>query len=348
MEELRQHITNQRVTCDIIISEDALLRFSSIATELTGKFRKALLITPEDMAPGAVALVEKTIIGAGYHLASKNAPKTHTEKDLTYVLGVMSEAELTKDGLLVAFGPNGCLELCAYAAALWCESIPYIAIPTELASVVSLPTHLTPLSCSGRACVTPPFRVDALLCQKDLLEPTRDVAMAVTAIQAAVVDGQDALLEVARLQMAKNPYELALLAARWAGRADAAANITVRTGLSYGYEFARALHSLAPDTPFELALAEGMRFSARLSVSLLDTNIDFVCLQDRLLEEAGAHLITAPARAAAIEKAFLAELALYTQRMLVALPYAPGRVRLVPVPKELLEEHIEAWTESRK
>ena len=62
-----------------------------------------------------------------------------------------------------------------------------------------------------------------------------------------------------------------------------------RECLNYGHTLGHAVEALAGYGTFShgAAVAEGMRFAARLGVALADTPLDFVRMQDELLDDLG-------------------------------------------------------------
>lgn len=103
----------------------------------------------------------------------------------------------------------------------------------------------------------------------------------------------------------------------------------------------------APALPYNEAVfrAESMRFSARLAAALGKLSVDDVLLQDELLDTFKLGYVEAR-----IEPSLLANTLERLQfeknrRLSLALPLALGRVRLTPVPTELLREHVMAWCE---
>ena len=67
--------------------------------------------------------------------------------------------------------------------------------------------------------------------------------------------------------------------------ADKTESRGVRECLNYGHTLGHAVEALAGFGTFShgAAVAEGMRFAARLGVALADTPLDFVLMQDELL-----------------------------------------------------------------
>ena len=69
--------------------------------------------------------------------------------------------------------------------------------------------------------------------------------------------------------------------------ADKTESRGVRECLNYGHTLGHAVEALAGYGTFShgAAVAEGMRFAARLGVALADTPLDFVRMQDELLDD---------------------------------------------------------------
>lgn len=348
MKPLRQNIMSNGRSCDIVVSDDALSQFASLAHGLTGKAGRALVFVASEVSSDQQTLLEKTCIAAEYNTTCKHYSVERSLKGLLCVLHEAEKCELTKDDLFVALGPTFHVETLAYAAAMWCKGTPYIAFPTELSALISLPSHPCALEVKKHALAEPNFRVDACLAEPTFLASDDKVAVGVLATQAAVAESKEALDEVARLLVYGNAYELAVLGARWTGNVSSATHASLRGALKYGTEFALALCSAIPGLSFLEALGEGMRFSSRLAVSALDCSLDLVQLQDKLLKKIGARFAKTDISADVLFDIFMQELYRRERRLLLALPFTAGRIRQVPVEKDLVKEHIEAWTESRK
>ena len=99
--------------------------------------------------------------------------------------------------------------------------------------------------------------------------------------------------------------------------------------------------------PESALLADAMRFAARLSVAGENLSIDDMFTQDELLERLGLGTVKAAVDADELVAAIQKERFARTNRFMLALPRALGRVRLTAVETETLTEHVRAWCASR-
>ena len=139
----------------------------------------------------------------------------------------------------------------------------------------------------------------------------------------------------------------ALEAARGVGRVNASTSVAVRRSLSYGETFARALGRFLPGVGWGLRLGEGLRFAARLAVGAVEGDVDLVFAQDALLDRLSVPEVPCALDPAALGRAFREEELARTNRAMVALPHAVGRVRMAAVDDAVLAEHLDAWCAAR-
>ncbi len=368
-------------------AEDVEQAFSTYAPSLTGKPGHALFVYCPELSGEVKANIERTCVSAGYTTEAVCFEQKRLLSDVDGLLGELSQAGLSKEDLLVVAGDAELVSIVSYAGALWCGGMPTVAFATSLFALMTTPSNPLPLYArpgDALALVCPPGRLDACYSSRALLEAGDDASLVgasgavgmggtsgtsgasgavgvsgasgaqdalVLALQAAVCDGEEALKEYARLveeQSTQAECELAVLSARWIGRIRAATSAAKRASLEYGRELADTLAVLLPDVPPAQAHAEGMRFSSRLGVSALDGDVDLVYTQDALLDAAGFSELVCDLNAQTVYDTFLQTLHKRERRLLMALPYRVGSVRVLPLDQAILLEHIEAWCESRR
>ena len=94
-------------------------------------------------------------------------------------------------------------------------------------------------------------------------------------------------------------------------------------------------------------LADALRFCARLAVASGELSIDDMFTQDELLERLELGSVDCLVDADALYDALRAERFLRTNRFMVEVPRALGRVRLTNVEEATLREHVGAWCAAR-
>ena len=132
------------------------------------------------------------------------------------------------------------------------------------------------------------------------------------------------------------------------GKVASSSSVAIRQSVEYGQALRHALRAVVPaDVPESALLAEALRFSARLSAAREELSLDDMFTQDELLERLGLGYVECPVDADALLAAIKKERFSRTNRFMLALPRAIGRVRLAAVEPDALAEHVAAWCASR-
>lgn len=265
---------------------------------------------------------------------------------------------ITADDLCCAVGDADLMSVVAFVAGSWCSQTTLLAIPLDEPALLDGALIPRPLDVSGLAEAVS-VRVGArhVLLDFDLVlgEPDGEASRyARTLMVASAMAGSERVFSElwdradAIGEGDEEAYTTQLLAtAKSRGQACSSTAIAIRQSLAYGQAFARALAGLARDGGLELApsllLAEGLRFSARLACGMGKLSVDDMLAQDELLETLGVGGVALDADGGALVGALRRELFLRSNRSMLLLPLAIGRVRLSTVPDDVLEEHAAAW-----
>ncbi len=273
--------------------------------------------------------------------------------------GLLLEARITADDLVVVIGGEETLSCAALACSLWCGGVSLVEVPTSAPVAVTAAVTPRPLDIPGgpgmlRHDGAPRFSVvDVRLFD---LDPTHEELLHAFANMAATAacdsnkaferlwDSADDLVAGDEQVILRQLLD----AVKSRGRVVASTSAATRQSIAYGEELAGALRSVLGNTvPASSLVADGLRFSARLAVALDQLSVDDMFTQDELLERLGLGTTEAAVDPQALVAAMREERFRRTSRFMVATPRALGRVRLTAVPDELLEEHVTAWCASR-
>ena len=131
--------------------------------------------------------------------------------------------------------------------------------------------------------------------------------------------------------------------------ADKTESRGVRECLNYGHTLGHAVEALAGFGTFShgAAVAEGMRFAARLGVALADTPLDFVRMQDELLDDLGLPALGWAADPADMLDAMKRDKKARGGKVRFVLPRDVGDWELVDVEDDVILEHLAAWQGSK-
>lgn len=321
----------------------ALVAGPEAPAELVESLRMNLAAEGFDVRPVALA-------SGGCDLASLEA-----------MLALLAETRVTADDLVCVAGGARTLSVASYACPSWCGGVSLAEVPCDLPSAVAAATTPLPLDAAGRLGVLSQdgsARYTALDLDLFDLDPAGEelpLALALM-VQTATCDSDRAFGKLwdASADLAAGDKDA------WAeqlppsvksrGKVASASSVAIRASLEFGTTFADALTALAPvPVSRAVALADGMRFASRLAVGQENLSIDDMFTIDELLERLGlgtAPAAAAPEPAALVEKIHELRLA-RTNRFMLAVPRALGRVRLTAITDDLLAEHAAAWCASR-
>ncbi len=273
--------------------------------------------------------------------------------------GELARVGVTSDDLIVAVGREESLSLAAAASAHWCGHTMLAAVPLDFSAAISAGVTPRALDVAGapRSVVTEGCArfevVDLEVLQR--LSSAEDVLYARAQMVAAAMADSDkafgALWDAAGLISAGEPGALvdALTEGiRSKGKVVSSTSVAIRQSADYGQTLMRALREVVgPDVPASALLADAMRFAARLAAASEQLSIDDMFTQDELLEKLGLGTVEVSVDAAELVEAVKRERFARTNRFMLALPRAIGRVRLTAIDSDVLAEHVEAWCASR-
>jgi 3-dehydroquinate synthase len=123
----------------------------------------------------------------------------------------------------------------------------------------------------------------------------------------------------------------------------------VRECLNYGHTLGHAIEKVAGYgvIPHGLAVAEGMRFAARLSVEVGQGTTEFVWRQDRLLDSLGLPALKVGFGPPELLEAMHADKKARGGKVRFVLSDGPGLWRCQSVADATIGEHLAAWADSK-
>ena len=272
---------------------------------------------------------------------------------------LLAERDITADDLVVAVGGLETLSVASFACASWCGGVSLAEVPTDVVSALvagpspralDLPGLPRMVSHDGSARFSV---IDLELIGADPAEERTRLAFALM-VASAMADSAKAferLWDGADAVAAGEPIALLtqlMDTMKSRGRVVSSNAVATRQSISYGQDFARALRAVTSGAaPASVALADGLRVAARLAVAQGALSIDDMLAQDELLERLGVGTTEVPVDAGELVAALRAERFRRTNRFMMAIPRAIGRVRPATVSDEELVEHLGAWCAAR-
>jgi 3-dehydroquinate synthase len=134
---------------------------------------------------------------------------------------------------------------------------------------------------------------------------------------------------------------------------------SARLSLNYGHTLGHVIETISAETaldtqsgqamsviPHGIAIAQGMRFEARMAMQLVDATPDFVLRQDSLLDALGLPGLDAAIMGDDLShmiEIFYRDKKTQDNMLRFVLVSAPGQPEVVTVPREILADHLRAW-----
>lgn len=268
--------------------------------------RQALVITDANVGPLYLARAKASLVQAGYRVSDICVPAGEEAKSLTVlgeVLEAMAALALERDCVVVALG-GGCVgDLAGFAAATYMRGVQVVQVPTTLLSMVdSSVGGKTGVNLSAGKNLVGAFKQPAFVCaDTEVLAtlPPREWACGCGEVaKTALIDGDEFffwLSDQVSAVVDRQPDAVSEAIARCVVlKADVVAQDKtesrgVRECLNYGHTLAHAIEKLSGYGTYSHghAVAEGMRFAARMGMRLADMPVELAQAQGQLLDDLG-------------------------------------------------------------
>lgn len=268
--------------------------------------RQVLVITDANVGPLYLARAKASLAQAGYRVSDICVPAGEEAKSLTVlgeVLEAMAALALERDCVVVALG-GGCVgDLAGFAAATYMRGVQVVQVPTTLLSMVdSSVGGKTGVNLSAGKNLVGAFKQPAFVCaDTEVLAtlPAREWACGCGEVaKTALIDGDEFffwLSDQASAVVDRQPDAVSEVIARCVVfKADVVAQDKtesrgVRECLNYGHTLAHAIEKLSGYGTYSHghAVAEGMRFAARMGMRLADMPVELAQAQGQLLDDLG-------------------------------------------------------------
>ena len=315
--------------------------------------------------------VESQLITSGWQVDALTVPAGEQSKTLATVEQVceaLSALGAGRNTVLCSLGGGVISDLAAFVAGIYNRGMYLVHIPTTLVGMVDA-------AIGGKAAVNLPTIKNKIGLFKHPLAIVGDPEMLASlpddqyasglaeAAKTALLAGEPFLgwlEEHTTALLERDPATLRELIARCiefkagvvASDPREEAVPSPRMSLNYGHSLGHvieAVTSLDPDAeaiPHGIAVAQGMRFAARLALQLVGASRAFVQRQDALLDALGLAPIDPACMGTdltALRDIFYRDKKTYDAQLRFVLLSEPGKADIVTLPEELLYDHLRAW-----
>ena len=351
---------------DVRIGEGVLDSLGSKLRAVLPACTQVALVSDSNVAPLYGSSAKAALKAEGFSVVEITLPAGEQSKSVDVVAEVwkaLAAKRLDRDSCIVALGGGVVGDLAGFAAATYLRGIALAQVPTSLLAMVdSSVGGKTGIDLeAGKNLVGAFKQPDFVLADTAALAtlPEREWASGLGEVaKSAVLAGDEFFFwlrdaaDDMRAQDAQAVREAVMRCVVF--KADiVAADEHERTGtracLNYGHTLGHAIEKLAGYGAFSHgeAVAEGMRFAARLAVAQVDASLAFVEAQDELLDALGLPGLDFSAPADELLAAMRSDKKAQAGAVRFVLPHDVGSWELAEVPDEVLLEHLGAWSRSK-
>lgn len=352
----RQWVSLPGGSCDVRIGGGALEHAGKLFRDTVGTPRACLMVLEEGIDEELAERVRRQLVGEGFRVIRSDMPEEASVRQAARLVEALAAAGITSDDLVCAAGGANLLSVVTFVGGSWCGGTPVCAVPLDPSALLEgilVPRALSAAGEEGMIGVRPWCK--RAICDLDVMsldpqsEPARltRVLMVATAMCESERDFST-LWDAADKIMAGDLdawVQAYLRTARGRGHLISSTSLAIRQSVAYGRTFAAALEALFPgQVPLSTRLSEALRFAGRVSAGTKKLSVDDMLAQDDLLSMLGVDdtAAVAPDPQQLID-ALKAERFKRSNRFLLTIPAAIGRVRLSSVEDDVLLDHVNAW-----
>ena len=330
------------------------------------KADRVLLITDETVDGLYRAQAKAALASEGFRTSCIAVPAGEGSKSIDVaneIWRAMAQLSLGRDSVVVALGGGVVGDLAGFVAATYMRGVPVVQVPTTLLAMVDS-------SVGGKTGVNLPegknmvgaFKQPAYVCADTstlATLPDREWACGCGEIaKSAMIDSDEfffwlmdnaVLLSQRDEGVTSEAIVRSIVFKANVVAADKTESKGVRECLNYGHTLGHAIESVAGYGTFShgAAVAEGMRFAARLGAQLVDTSIDLVKTQDQLLDDLGLPSLDWAAEPEVMLDAMKRDKKVRGGQVRFVLPRDVGDWHLVEVDDATILENLSAWQRSK-
>lgn len=323
---------------------------------------KVVVVTDTAVAPLYLDRVKTSLAQAQYEVHEIVVPSGEGAKSLS-VAGDLWDSfasmHLDRNALVVALGGGVVGDLAGFVGSTFMRGLRIVQVPTTLLSMVdSSVGGKTAINLSAGKNLVGTFCQPVHVCaDTDLLGslPEREWLCGCGEIaKSAVIDSDDFYFWLwdHAYDLRKRNHEVVAEAVKrsvsFKARVvvqDKQETLGVRECLNYGHTLAHAIENAAGYGTYShgAAVAQGMRFAARLGAATLGTSLEFVRSQDELLDKLGLVELDFDADPEQLLSLMMSDKKVRNGRLRFVLPQDVESWVVKTLPPEVVLEHLRAW-----
>lgn len=346
---------------DICVGKGALATLGQKLSQVKD-FNKAVVISDENVGPTYAKLVKRRLEEAGYEVYDLLIPPGEESKDIelaTEIWTMLAQYGFCRNDLVVACGGGVVGDLAGFCAATFMRGIDFAQVPTTLLAMVDA-------SIGGKTAVDLPCGKNLVGAFHQPIYICSDIRTLKTLEEEDWVNGFAEIVKSAVVAPRRSFYEWLrnnaeglmqhddmLLEEVVAMTAEFKASVVskderesgLRECLNYGHTLAHAIETAAGygTIGHGRAVAEGMRFAARLATEVTGASVDFIKKQDALLDRLGLQQLPWTADPERLFKIMKGDKKNRGGDVRFVLANDFTEWEVTPVPEEILMKHLKAW-----
>ena len=349
---------------DVRIAAGAIANLGA-ALRVLDENTRALIITDSEVATRYLDAVKTSLEKADYHCSVITVPSGEEAKSIpcaAEIWDAMADCKLDRDSLVVALGGGVVGDLAGFTGSTFMRGLSIVQVPTTLLSMVdSSVGGKTAINLDAGKNLVGTFCQPLYVCADlDTLAtlPDREWACGCAEIaKSALIDSDDFFfwlcdrahaLAARDLDVVQEAVLRSVVFKAQVVAADEEETKGVRECLNYGHTLAHAIEAEAGYGTYShgAAVAEGMRFAARLAAAHLGTSFDLVAAQDDLLDKLGLPALDFRADPDRLLELMFSDKKVRANTLRFVLPRDVGTWEVASLDPDLVLEHLRAWQQS--
>ena len=326
---------------------------------------RILVLSDTNVAPLYLEEAKESLRAADYRVSEIVVPageKTKSVEVAGEIWEAMAGLKLGRDCAVVALGGGVVGDLAGFTASTFMRGITVVQAPTSLLAMVdSSVGGKTGVNLSAGKNLVGTFTQPAYVCAsiKTLSTlPSREWACGCGEIaKSSVIDSDEFFFwltdNASALASRDHDVTAEAIARSVVFKADVVAQDKtesrgVRECLNYGHTLAHAIETEAGYGVYSHghAVAQGMRFAARLAVACKGASMEFVKAQDALLDALGLPELQLKAEPERLLHLMKGDKKVRSGKLRFVLPLACGEWEVCELEDEFVLEYLEAWQRS--